>query len=342
MTTNRGEGIRSYSADGRGRLNIDATESAAARSGEGVPVIEWATLIDDVVLAKIIDYALRQPDAVETVYLTGSYARGSWNPRRPNLNVYFIAAPGRAPRVRFELGKVFADVRRALREQSVDFVIDCHPYTISQRDPAWLDRPLLTLTTKVLAGEASQDRYNISPTIGLGWFAAHKILVGSPEALSVFGRPPARDRAWLNGAHQALSHYRNILDHLPWALDWETAPQRLVEESCRYAEEALRDGVHVGLTDEELEAGRNIEILHDWARVGRDFVGDRYGEAGIAACGTVERLKAAVVAEHCDAATAEQAWLDALQVWSVVWEGYCRMARRMGAEPELLRVTAWL
>jgi hypothetical protein len=166
MTTNRGEGIRSYSADGRGRLNIDATEPAAARSGEGVPVIEWATLIDDVVLAKIIDYALSQPGAVETVYLTGSYARGSWNPRRPNLNVYFIAAPGRAPRVRFELGTVFADVRRALREQSVDFVIDCHPYTISQRDPAWLDRPLLTLTTKVLAGEASQDRYNISPRSG--------------------------------------------------------------------------------------------------------------------------------------------------------------------------------
>jgi len=211
MTTNRGEGIRSYSADGRGHLDVDVAEPAAAQAGEGARVIEWATLIDDVVLARITDYAVSQPDAVETVYLTGSYARGSWNPRRPNLNVYFIAAPGRAPRVRAELGRVFADVRRALREQSVDFVIDCHPYTISQRDPAWLDRPLLTLTTKVLAGEASQDRYNISPTIGLGWFAAHKILVGSPEALSVFGRPPARDRAWLNGAHQALSHYRNIL-----------------------------------------------------------------------------------------------------------------------------------
>jgi hypothetical protein len=304
--------------------------------------IEWPKLIDEFLLARIVSYASSQPDDVETVYLTGSYTRASWNPRRPNVNVYVIATAGSAGKVRGELGRLFADVRRSLRAEGVDFVVDCHPYTISQRDPEWLDRPLLTLTTKVLAGEAAADRYNISPTIGLGWFAAHRVLVGRPEALAVFGRPPTRDRAWLYGAHQALSHYRNILDHLPWALDWQSAPQRLVEESCRYAEEALRDGVHIGLTDDELEAGRNIDILHDWATAGRDFYRDRYGEDGVTACDTVDRLKAATVTGPWDPASAEQAWSDALQVWSVVWQGYCRLARRKGAEAELVRVTAWL
>jgi predicted nucleotidyltransferase len=304
--------------------------------------VEWRKLIDEFLLAKIVSFAAGQPDNVKTVYLTGSYARGSWNPRRPNVNVYFIAAAGKAARVRVELGRLFTDVRSSLRTEGVDFVVDCHPYTISQRDPEWLDRPLLTLTTKVLAGEAAADRYHISPTIGLGWFAAHKVLVGDAEALAIFGRPPTRDRAWLYGAHQALSHYRNILDHLPWALDWQSAPQRLVEESCRYAEEALRDGVHIGLTDEELEAGRNIEILHDWKTVGREFYRERYGEEGVEACDTVDRLKAATVDASCEPAEAEQAWLNALRVWSVVWDGYCRLARRLGVEAELLRVTAWL
>lgn len=304
--------------------------------------VDWVGLIDGILLQRIVEYASSASDSVDTVYLTGSYARGSWNPRRPNVNVYFVATPGRAPRVRAELGRVFAEVRRKLRSEGVDFVIDCHPYTLSQRDPEWLDRPLLTLTTKVLAGEASEDRFHISTTIGLGWFAKHKVLLGRPEALAVFGKPPIRDRAWLHGAHQALSHYRNILDHLPWALDPTAAPQRLVEESCRYAEESLRDGVHIALTDDELAAGRNIDILHDWANVGRDFYLDRYGPDGGSACDTVARLKAAVVAEHCDPAAAELAWLDALQVWSVVWEGYRRLADRMGADPERLQVTAWL
>jgi hypothetical protein len=304
--------------------------------------IEWPKLIDELLLARLVSYASSQPGDVETVYLTGSYARGSWNPRRPNVNVYFIAAAGRAATVRMELGRLFAEIRRSLRSAGVDFAVDCHPYTISQREPAWLDHPLLTLTTKVLAGEAAADRYCISPTIGLGWFAAHKVLAGRPDALTAFGRPPTRDRAWLHGAHQALSHYRNILDHLPWALDWDTAPQRLVEESSRYAEEALRDGVHIGLTDAELEAGRNVEILHDWAKVGRDFYRDRYGVDGVVACEIVDRLKVETVTAPWDSATAEQAWSDALRVWSVVWEGYCRLARRLGAHEESLRVTAWL
>jgi predicted nucleotidyltransferase len=305
--------------------------------------VEWPKLIDEILLNKIIKYAAACPEDIETVYLTGSYVRGTYNARRPNVNVYLIAAPHRAPAVRVELGRVFADIRRELRIEAVDFMIDCHPYTISQRDPDWLDRPLLTLTTKVLAGEAAANRYHISPTIGLGWFAAHKILVGRPDALDVFARPPVRDRAWLHGAHQALSHYRNILDHLPWALDWVPRPHRLVEESSRYAEEALRDGVHIGLTDEELEAGRNIEILHDWASVGRDFYRDRYGDDGVWACDAVARLKAAVLADGgaCEA-DAEHAWHDALRVWSVVWDGYHRLAMRMGADDELLRVTAWL
>jgi hypothetical protein len=244
--------------------------------------------------------------------------------------------------VRGQLGRIFAEIRRDLRIEGVDFVVDCHPFTISQRDPEWLDRPLLTLTTKVLEGEAAADRYGISPTIGLGWFAAHKVLVGRQDALAVFGCSPTRDWAWLHGAHLALSHYRNILDHLPWALDRETSPQRLVEESCRYAEEALRDGVHIGLTDHELEAGWNIEILHDWAKIGRDFYRERYGDAGVTACDLVERLKDATVTGPWNPAAAERAWLDALRVWSVVWDGYCRLARQMGARAELLRVTAWM
>lgn len=304
--------------------------------------IDWQELVGSLVLPALVGFASGSGGRVETVYLTGSYLRGSWNPRRPNLNVYFVAADGHAPAVRIELGRRFHDLRTELRAAGVDLTVDCHPYTVSQRDPEWLDRPVLTLTTKVLEGEARHERYRIAPPIGLGWYRAHDVVFGRHDALDVFATPPVRDRAWLGGVHQALSHYRNVLDHLPWALDWLTSPHRLLEESCRYAEEALRDGVHVGLDDDELASGDNIRILHDWAVVGRDFFEDRYGEAGVVACDTVARLKAAVGEGTCTPEEAERAWLDALDVWSVVWEGYLRLARRMRAEPERMEVTAWL
>lgn len=301
--------------------------------------VDWPRLIDEILLAGLADFAGRSSGDVEGVYLTGSYVRGSWNPERPNVNVYFFAAKGRAARVRWELGKIFVDLRRELRVQEVDLVIDCHPYTISQRDPAWRDRRCLTLTTKVFAAEQAEDRYGVSTTIGLGWHTTHRVLFGRADMLSVFGRPPARDRRWLHGAHQALSHYRNILDHLPWAV---SCSPRLLEESCRYAEEALRDGVHIALTDAELAAGRNIEILHEWAQVGRAFYLDRYGEDGVTACDIVDRLKSELNAGRCAQDTAERAWLDALAVWDVVWRGYRDVATHMDAPPELLRVTTWL
>lgn len=303
--------------------------------------LQWSVLIDDVLLSRITNYALAALDRVDTAFLAGSYVRGAWNRARPNVNVYLIAMPNRSAQVRLDLAGVFVAIRNELRGSGVDLAIDCHPYTISQRDPEWTSHPLLTLTSKVLAGEAADLRYSVSPTIGLGWYAGHRVLAGRADALDVFGVPPRRDAAWLLGVYEALSHYRNVLDHLPWALHRDTEAPRLLEESCRYAEEALRDGVHIGLNDDELAAGRNIEILRDWKLVGREFYAERYGERGLWACDTVERLKDRL-GEPCTPADAESAWRDALEVWSVAWQQYLVLARDRGLAAELQQVTAWL
>lgn len=303
---------------------------------------DWSTLIEDVLLARLVEYGSTHADRVDTVYLTGSYVRRTANPARPNVNVYVIATAGHARTVRADLGRQLVAARAELRSLCVDLAVDCHPFTISQRDPDWLDRPLLTLTTKVLDGAAAAQRYGMATTIGLGWSRSHRVLVGRPDALDVFGQPPVRDLDWLHGAHQALTYYRNLLDHLPWSVDSTKHAARLFEESFRYSEEALRDGVHIGLTDDELTAGENITILFDWASRGRDFYRDRYGEAGARAYDTVADLKALLVPSPCTAETAERAWSDALDVWDVVWDGYLRLAERMDAPAYLRRVTAWL
>ncbi|MEU4338104.1 hypothetical protein AB0F59_26200 [Micromonospora lupini] len=304
--------------------------------------IDWRGLIDGVLLDGLLAYAKNSGDKVDTVYLTGSYTRGTWNQHRPNVNVYFIAGVGHASAVRAELASVFADIRDAVRAAGVDFTVDCHPYTIGQRDAEWLDKPLLTLTTKVFAIEHSTSRYHISPTIGYGWYATHVVLHGRPDALDVFSAPPPRDDTWFHGAHAAVSHYRNLLDHLPWALDPRRYPDRLVEESCRYAEEAIRDGVHFGSTDAEIADASNVEVLHRWAAEGRQFYLERYGPHGANAVDTVARLKQESLRSGHTPEESLKLWQDALDVWAVVWSGFVRLSEARGARTELSRVIAWL
>ena len=119
--------------------------------------VDWRSLIDDVLLRRLTDYAAGVP-AVRTVYLTGSYVRGMWNPERPNVNVYFVVDPAHTDEVRSGLADVFSQVRAETRIRGADFLVDCHPFTISQRDQEWGSHPLLTLTTKVFDAARLPER----------------------------------------------------------------------------------------------------------------------------------------------------------------------------------------
>lgn len=306
------------------------------------PDVEWRAIIDDVVLHALVAYAEAAGPAVRTLYLTGSYTQGRWNPKRPNVNAYFIARSEDATRVRSELSGVFSEIRRRTRERGVDFLVDCHPFTISQRDTDWMRAPLLTLTTKVFDESLGAERLGVSPTIGYGWWVSHRVLYGQPDALAVFASPPPRDEAWFRGAHEALCHYRRMLDHLPWAIDPEVDPHRFLEETCRYAEEAIKDGVHFGATDAEVADASELEVLHHWAERARDFYADRYGPEGVWAVDFIAALKESVLEPVHDPAQVRDLWQQSIQLWEVVWARYVALAGERRLPSHLTQVLAWM
>jgi hypothetical protein len=305
---------------------------------------DWSQLIDDVLLVRLVDYANRSQGKVQTAYLAGSYVRGTWNPERPNVNVYFIASLGAAASVRGDLSRTFAEIREHTREHGVDFMVDCHPFTISQRDTAWLEAPLLTLTTKVFDGAYAdaQGRLLLSPVIGHGWWATHRVLHGDVDALRFLEEPSVRNEDWFRGAHAALCHYRNVIDHLPWAIDPAAHTERFVEETYRYAEETIKDGVNFGSTDEEIADSSNFRILHSWAPVGREFYGERYGPQGVWAVDAVASMKTAMLRGGNSVDDALSLWHDAMAVWLVVWSQYLRLVSERGLGDDLRRVMSWM
>ncbi|MDE1674752.1 hypothetical protein [Nocardia gipuzkoensis] len=281
-------------------------------------------------------------ELVRACFATGSYVAGHWNRQRPSLNVYFIAQNARGHELRLALAQLWAGLRRDLAQRGWELLIDCHPYTVSYRPVTGPSLRLVSLTTKVLEHEHADNRYRLPPTIGPGWCRSYRMLHGDEADLGGLGAHPQRDAQWARTVHRALSHYRNVLDHLPWALDWQQRPQLLVEESARYAEEAIKDAVSFPLTAQELAAGRHMELLSDWEVAAREFLAERFGRDAVTTAATVADLKAARERD-VSIAEAQQCWLRAQGVWEWAWGRYLTVAAQLLAgEPDYARVDAFV
>lgn len=99
----------------------------------------WPGLINGEPRAQLADFAPSYRGEVDTVFLTTSHTRGSRNPARPNVTVYFIAISDRAARVHLALRQVHAKVRRDLIHEYVDIAIECHRCTVGQRGAERID-----------------------------------------------------------------------------------------------------------------------------------------------------------------------------------------------------------
>ncbi|WP_394620172.1 hypothetical protein JNUCC0626_14005 [Lentzea sp. JNUCC 0626] len=301
--------------------------------------VEPGELLEDV-CERVRALAARRAELVCAAFVTGSYIAGQWDRERPSLNVYLIAADHQADALRLELAAEWAALREELAGRDWELLIDCHPYTVSHR-PIRASR-LLTVTTKVLEHEHADIRYRLPPTIGPGWCLGFRMLHGDEADVLLLAGHPRRDAEWARTLHRALSHYRNVLDHLPWALDWHNRPEVLVEESSRYAEEAFKDAISFGLRADELAAGRHMALLADWAVSAREHVAERFGPAGLVVADEVSALKRQR-GRDCSRAEAERNWLRAKAVWEWAWNQYLDVAAELlPGQADFARVDAFV
>ncbi|WP_300531925.1 hypothetical protein [Maricaulis sp.] len=309
------------------------------------PDLAWTEIIDDILLASIVETCERNPDLAELAFLTGSYTRGLHNPDRPNVNAYLIAKPGRAADLRLAAARNWARIRERLSALGIAFRVDCHPYTVAWRPEADRGKPVLELTTKVLDGGQADSRFSLPPSIGIGWLGGYKVLWGEAALLDKLHLPdplPSRTE-WIASIHEALSHYRNVLDHLPNAVPVSQRPEVFAEEACFYALEAIKDCISLSFGWDDLFAGNHLQVLlqkrekeHLQAAGWSDMIEHKAA------------LKAAELrvfrGEVTSEAEAVQIWRLALRVWDAAWARYRDWAAEEldGACPWLLRVNAFV
>lgn len=284
------------------------------------PVAPLEHLIEERVIAPL------QAEAVAAsclaAFVTGSYAHGQHDRKNPNINIYFLVRDGDGPTLRMRLGLLFPRIRQALQENGVDFCVDCHPYTVSYRATGC--QSAITLTSKVMEHGAARP-WSLPPTIGQLWLTRWRLLAGDAGSLDELARDISADADWFQAIHEALSRYKNLLDHLPWALDWTRHPELLAEESLRYAEEAMKDALTIALTPNEINGGIRTELYLHWAEGAAGCLTERFGADGLRLTTTVAAMKERFrSSQPWTIEEAQSFWETALEVWSFVWSWFQR------------------
>lgn len=290
--------------------------------------MDWEEIIEDCLLATILEFCEHKSEIMSAVFLTGSYIRKAFNRAKPNVNVYFVSAPGCAESLRVELSHVWTKVRECVRSRGAEFTVDCHPYTVSYRDLEYLKSPLLTLTTKVFEGSRSSSRFDLPPTIGPGWLLSYRVIWGDESQMDYFKSHLEPNLEWIQTIHEALCRYGNILQHLLWALPWEEYPLLLAEESVRYAEEAVKDCVAIALTPKDFSDGTQFNVLFNWKQLATEFFDDRCGEEVSKLVQQIARLKQLQLNVTISSEEAIEVWLEANSIWNVVWKEFSRRVTR--------------
>jgi len=207
------------------------------------------------------------------VFITGSYARKQYSSDEPNINLYLLAKSGHYERVNLAYSQLLSDTIGKW-EDDVEIFVDLHPYLYSSRvlnDSL----PRVSFTTAVFDGAALHNRWNLPTTIGNGWNFSYVIKYGDEKILNGLRNTVYLDERWYHQKKIAFQLYLNQLRALPHVYDWRKRPLLLYRESLHYAEEYIRDGIGFFLTEEEVEKGFELDIIHNWRIKLLSFYEDR-------------------------------------------------------------------
>ncbi len=222
-------------------------------------------------------------ESLEGIILTGSMAsymkdEGSahhpgWN-SIPDVNLYvFTDSKERQVRMNKHLGESINET--AAGYDNLNFLLDLHPSTIYVGQ-AREDKNNLQLTTRTISTE---NVYEIADYCWHGWNSNYLTLHPPEKDFFAEKNIPKmkKDERWLRNMYVALVSYGNICILSPLA-DLEKQDQRMFDEGFRYLKEVAKDGVQVGLGDEE----NGDSVIKNWRYEGHSFYRERYGEQAAA------------------------------------------------------------
>ncbi|WP_243525743.1 hypothetical protein [Bacillus pseudomycoides] len=207
-------------------------------------------------------------------FVTGSYVRQQYAIDEPNVNIYLVSKADKYEAVNLRYRDMLGAIINRWKDR-VEIFIDIHPYLYSNRT-AELNLPRISLTTNVFDGSAEDNRYNMPSNIGNGWNKSYRLICQDETVLNSLKNTVYKNEMWWREREFGFRMYKHQLEALPHVYDFKVRPLLLYRESLHYAEEVIRDGVGIKLSDQELQEGGDLDIIHHWRQKLLEYYNFRY------------------------------------------------------------------
>lgn len=232
-----------------------------------------------------------QASSLQAVFIAGSFAsiikrtdnnEGIHVPDKtvPDVNFYLLVSGNERNRVSMslKLHKAFYEVKSNFDKKSIalNFRMDYHPFSLTKEGFQLHDEAInFQITTRVLTTE---DHRNYAMHSWHSWQSNHIMLYkleSQPFDALKLPKHNQRNIDWYRSLYLAILSYSNAIQMLPlYSID----SKYLISETYRYFKELIMDGIHLVVSDKELEERSYYHVLYDWKNEAEAFYKHHYGE----------------------------------------------------------------
>lgn len=198
---------------------------------------------------------------LESITLIGSYTIGKISLDRPNVNILIFVKENISAEDYLKIGEIFYRTSEKYKDY-FGIKIDSLPFRygipIGKRD----EQLILTPNILSIAEKNTKPPFGIPTNVLKGMNATKKVVFGSDPLAETDLNYTRKD--FIQWAfHDVWVLFRNLLTRAPLSYDVEENLNLLAHESLELGKAALYFGVEVFMSEEDIRAGKNIELIKD-------------------------------------------------------------------------------
>lgn len=254
-------------------------------------------------------------EKIESMFLAGSYATGTFSTSSPNVNLYLISKVNKSNELFLPLSKIFFETRNRFKDQ-VNVVADLKPYRSAFYRPE-KDKATLTIRINLFDMKDSDRKFMVPDYVLRGWRSSQKVLYGK-DVLKDLPIKVAITPELLAQKRFVLLTIMQQLKHMPFTYDWIKEPELLFHESYEFAKYLLSEGLLLKMTDKEIEEGMDVKI-YDEKEEFVSFYLEKYGKDAGELARKVVDARTHYSEWKNDIGKAQEMYFTAWRIYGIVW-----------------------
>lgn len=257
-------------------------------------------------------------DKIECVFLTGSYARGTYSTQSPNLNIFIISKPNQSGKLFLSVSKIFYELKDEF-EEKLNLRVGLKPWRFALYTPK-KNKTTLSVDMAVFDAALKKINFGVKNYIVRGWKSAYKVILGT-DALKDLDIKVADSQQTIKDKRIYLIILKNQLMRMPTTYDWRKTPEFLFDESYNYGKLLLYEGLLFKMSPKEIESGLDLKLIDNKSQL-INFYKERYSnEVGILAKRILEAREYYLKWKD-SVEKATEIYNTAWKLWEIIWKTF--------------------